>query len=230
MSAPTLRWRWASINPHRWSVPRLKELEQAADILNRAQKVTILGGAGCEGAHDELVALAAKLKAPIVHALRGKEFIEYDNPYDVGMTGLLGFSSGYHAMMNCDALLMLGTDFPYPQFFPKKAKIIQVDLRGEQIGRRTPVDLGLIGKVKDTLDELVPLLAGEAGPLVPRHLPAALQERPQGIRRSGHRRAGPHAYPSPVRRQGSGRAGCGRRRLHLRRGHAYDLGCPLPAP
>ena len=128
--------------------PSAKELEQAAEIINRAQKVTILGGAGCEGAHDELVALAAKLKAPIVHALRGKEFIEYDNPYDVGMTGLLGFSSGYHAMMNCDALLMLGTDFPYPQFFPKKAKILQVDLRGEQIGRRTPVDLGLIGKVK----------------------------------------------------------------------------------
>jgi pyruvate dehydrogenase (quinone) len=138
--------------------PSIAELRQAAELLNRAQKVTILGGAGCEGAHDELVALAAKLKAPIVHALRGKEFIEYDNPYDVGMTGLLGFSSGYHAMMNCDALLMLGTDFPYPQFFPKKAKILQVDLRGEQIGRRTPVDLGLIGKVKDTLDELVPLL------------------------------------------------------------------------
>jgi pyruvate dehydrogenase (quinone) len=104
------------------------------------------------------LALAAKLKAPIVHALRGKEFIEYDNPFDVGMTGLLGFSSGYHAMMNCDALLMLGTDFPYPQFFPKKAKILQVDLRGEQIGRRTPVDLGLIGRVDDTLDELLPLL------------------------------------------------------------------------
>ncbi len=141
--------------------PSVRELEQAAEILNRAQKVTILGGAGCEGAHDELLALAAKLKAPIVHALRGKEFIEYDNPYDVGMTGLLGFSSGYHAMMNCDALLMLGTDFPYANFFPKKAKIIQVDLRGEQIGRRTPVSLGLIGKVKDTLDELVPLLEGK---------------------------------------------------------------------
>jgi pyruvate dehydrogenase (quinone) len=138
--------------------PSIAELREAAELLNRAQKVTILGGAGCEGAHDQLLALAAKLKAPIVHALRGKEFIEYDNPYDVGMTGLLGFSSGYHAMMNCDALLMLGTDFPYPQFFPRKAKILQVDLRGEQIGRRTPVDLGLIGKVKDTLDELVPLL------------------------------------------------------------------------
>src|SRR6202453_3167882 len=135
------------------------ELQKAAEILNRAKKITILGGAGCEGAHDELVAVAHRLKAPIVHAMRGKEFIEYDNPFDVGMTGLLGFSSGYHAMMNCDALLMLGTDFPYPQFFPSDAKIIQVDVRGEQIGRRTPVDLGLIGKVEDTLDELVPLLA-----------------------------------------------------------------------
>jgi pyruvate dehydrogenase (quinone) len=139
--------------------PSLPELALAADYLNRAQKVTILGGAGCEGARTQLMALAAKLKAPVVHAMRGKEFIEHDNPYDVGMTGLLGFSSGYHAMMNCDALLMLGTDFPYPQFFPREAKIIQVDLRGEQIGRRTPVDLGLIGKVDDTLDELVPLLA-----------------------------------------------------------------------
>jgi len=142
--------------------PSDKELGAAAAILNSAQKVTILGGAGCEGAHAELVAAAEHLKAPIVHAMRGKEFIEYDNPYDVGMTGLLGFSSGYHAMMNCDALLMLGTDFPYQQFFPKNAKIIQVDIRGEQIGRRTPVDLGLIGNVKDTLHALIPLLDDKA--------------------------------------------------------------------
>ncbi len=138
--------------------PSGSELQQAAGLLNGAAKITILGGAGCEGSHDELVALAAKLKAPIVHALRGKEFIEYDNPYDVGMTGLLGFSSGYHAMMNCDVLLMLGTDFPYTHFFPEKAKVIQVDLRGGQIGRRTAVDLGLIGKVKDTVNALLPLL------------------------------------------------------------------------
>ena len=138
--------------------PSQPELEKASEILNRARRVTILGGAGCEGAHDELIAVAERLKAPIVHAMRGKEFIEYDNPYDVGMTGLLGFSSGYHAMMNCDALLMLGTDFPYQQFFPKNAKIIQVDLRGDQIGRRTPVDLGLIGSAKDTLAVLTPLL------------------------------------------------------------------------
>ena len=138
--------------------PSDNEVRNAADILNRARKVTILGGAGCEGAHAELIAAAERLKAPIVHALRGKEFIEYDNPYDVGMTGLLGFSSGYHAMMNCDALLMLGTDFPYQQFYPRSAKIIQVDQRGDQIGRRTPVDLGLIGNVKDTLDVLTPLI------------------------------------------------------------------------
>jgi pyruvate dehydrogenase (quinone) len=138
--------------------PSQQELEKASEILNRARRVTILGGAGCESAHDELIAVAERLKAPIVHALRGKEFIEYDNPYDVGMTGLLGFSSGYHAMMNCDALLMLGTDFPYQQFFPKNAKIIQVDIRGDQLGRRTPVDLGLIGSVKDTLEVLTPRL------------------------------------------------------------------------
>ncbi|QHN04973.1 ubiquinone-dependent pyruvate dehydrogenase [Granulicella sp. WH15] len=139
-------------------LPSDNELRRAADILNRARRVTILGGAGCAGAHDDLIAAAERLKSPIVHALRGKEFIEYDNPYDVGLTGLLGFSSGYHAMMNCDVLLMLGTDFPYQQFYPKTAKIIQVDRLGEQIGRRTPADLGLIGNVKDTLAALTPLL------------------------------------------------------------------------
>lgn len=142
--------------------PSDNELQRAAAIINNARKVTILGGAGCEGARDELVAVAERLKSPIVHALRGKEFIEYDNPYDVGMTGLLGFSSGYHAMMNCDALLMLGTDFPYQQFYPKNAKIIQVDRLGEQIGRRTPVDLGLIGNVKETLAALTPLIDDKA--------------------------------------------------------------------
>jgi pyruvate dehydrogenase (quinone) len=139
-------------------LPSDNDLRTAAEILNNARKVTILGGAGCKGAHAELIAIAERLKAPIVHALRGKEFIEYDNPYDVGMTGLLGFSSGYHAMMNCDVLLMLGTDFPYQQFYPRNAKIIQVDRLGEQIGRRTRVDLGLIGNVKDTLEALMPLL------------------------------------------------------------------------
>jgi pyruvate dehydrogenase (quinone) len=140
------------------SSPEPALLERAASMLNAAEKVTILGGAGCEGSHAELLETAEKLKAPIVHALRGKEFIAYDNPYDVGMTGLLGFTSGYHAMETCDLLLMLGTDFPYPQFYPAQAKVIQVDVRGEQIGRRTPVDLGLVGTVQDTLRALLPLL------------------------------------------------------------------------
>lgn len=139
-------------------VPVEADLVQAAKLLNDCKKVTILAGAGAEGAHDELVALADRLQAPIVHALRGKEFIEYDNPFDVGMTGLLGFESGYRAMEACDTLLMLGTDFPYQQFFPEDATIIQVDIRGEQIGRRTPVDLGLVGGVKETIDHLLPKL------------------------------------------------------------------------
>jgi pyruvate dehydrogenase (quinone) len=120
--------------------------------------VTILAGAGCIGAHEELIATAAALAAPIVHSMRGKEFIEYENPYDVGMTGLLGFASGYLAMKNCDTLLMLGTDFPYQQFFPEQARTIQVDLRREQLGRRTRLDLGLVGDVKTTLAALLPEL------------------------------------------------------------------------
>lgn len=138
--------------------PSDAELQKVARILNGAKKVTILGGAGCADAHAELMQLAGKLKAPIVHAMRGKEFIEYDNPFDVGMTGLLGFSSGYYAMMNCDVLLMIGTDFPYQQFYPKGATIIQIDLRGEQLGRRTKLDYGLVGDTRTTLRALLPLL------------------------------------------------------------------------
>src|SRR4051794_12945638 len=133
-------------------------LDAAAEVLNAASRVTILAGAGCAGAHDELVAVAAALQAPVVHTLRGKEHVEYDNPYDVGMTGLLGFSSGYRAMEQCDALLMLGTDFPYRQFYPSDAAVLQVDCRGEQIGRRTRVDVPLVGTVKDTIDALLPRL------------------------------------------------------------------------
>lgn len=139
-------------------VPAESEISSAADLLNAGRRVTILAGAGTAGAHDEVVALAERLGAPIVHALRGKEFIEYDNPFDVGMTGLLGFASGYRAMERADTLLMLGTDFPYRQFYPKHATTIQVDVRGEQLGRRHPVDLGLVGTVKDTADALLPLL------------------------------------------------------------------------
>ncbi|MFE6645127.1 ubiquinone-dependent pyruvate dehydrogenase [Nocardioides sp. NPDC057772] len=143
-------------------VPAEPEISRAADLLNAGKRVTILAGAGTAGAHDEVVALADRLGAPIVHAMRGKEFIEYDNPFDVGMTGLLGFASGYRAMERADTLLMLGTDFPYRQFYPKHATTIQVDIRGEQLGRRHPVDLGLVGSVKDTVDALLPLLTRKA--------------------------------------------------------------------
>ncbi|GFG76596.1 ubiquinone-dependent pyruvate dehydrogenase [Mycobacterium botniense] len=152
-------WHIRPVLPTRSVVrPDDESLRQAADILNAHTRITILGGAGCAGAHDELVSLAATVQAPIVHALRGKEFIEYDNPYDVGMTGLLGFASGYKAIREAEVLLMLGTDFPYRQFYPDDARIIQVDVRGSHIGRRAPVDLGLVGTVKDTLAGLQPLL------------------------------------------------------------------------
>jgi pyruvate dehydrogenase (quinone) len=142
--------------------PSAGEIQQLADLLNQAKTVTILGGAGCAGAHSELMATAGKLKAPIVTALRGREHIQFNNPYDVGLTGLIGFSSGYHAIKDADTFLMLGTDFPYTQFYPEKATVIQVDVRGEHLGRRTRLDLGLIGDVKATLAALLPLLKEKA--------------------------------------------------------------------
>ncbi|MFG6401120.1 ubiquinone-dependent pyruvate dehydrogenase [Microbacterium sp. P04] len=140
-------------------LPAAAELQAAASMLNAAEKVTILAGAGVAGSHDEVIALAAKLQAPIVHAYRGKEHIEHDNPYDVGMTGLLGFASGYRAMEKCDLLLILGSDFPYRQFYPDHAKVIQVDIRGEILGHRTPIDIGLVGDAGETASALLPLLS-----------------------------------------------------------------------
>jgi pyruvate dehydrogenase (quinone) len=138
--------------------PADSELDALSALLNRAQRVTLLCGRGCQGAHDSVMRLAETLKSPIVHALGGKDAIEYDNPYDVGMTGLIGFSSGYYAMEDCDALLMLGTDFPYRQFYPRRAKIAQVDLLAENLGRRCRLDLGLVGDVNATLEALLPRL------------------------------------------------------------------------
>ena len=140
------------------TVPPPDAVEQLAAWLNQAGKVTLLCGSGCAGAHRQLLALADALKAPIVHAMKGKEHVEWDNPFDVGMTGLIGFASGYRAMESCDTLLMLGTDFPYRQFYPTRARIAQIDLRGENIGRRVPVDLGLVGDLGATLDALLPRL------------------------------------------------------------------------
>jgi pyruvate dehydrogenase (quinone) len=138
--------------------PAEADLDRLAALLNGCAKITLLCGAGCAGAHDEVVALARTLKAPIVHPLRGKEFVEYDNPYDVGMTGLIGFASGYLAMKNCDALLMLGTDFPYRQFYPDNAQIAQIDIRPEALGNRCKLAMGLVGDVRETLAALLPKL------------------------------------------------------------------------
>jgi pyruvate dehydrogenase (quinone) len=138
--------------------PSDDEINLLADVLNRSEKVTILAGAGCAGAHAELIEFAGKVQAPIVHAMRGKEFVEYDNPFDVGMTGLLGFSSGYLAMMSCEVLVMIGTDFPYQNFFPEHATVVQIDVRGEQLGRRTKVEFGFVGDTKTTFRALLPKL------------------------------------------------------------------------
>ncbi|MCI1675127.1 MAG: ubiquinone-dependent pyruvate dehydrogenase [Ancrocorticia sp.] len=147
---------------HPTVVPSDAELHEAAKLLNASKKITILAGAGVEGAHDKVIAFADQLGAPIVHTLRSKQFIEYDNPFDVGMTGLLGFASGYRAMESCDTLVMLGTDFPYRPFLPEQAQVIQIDLRGEHLGRRIPLKLGMVGDVGDTIDALLPLLKHHA--------------------------------------------------------------------
>jgi pyruvate dehydrogenase (quinone) len=140
--------------------PAPKDLDRLAALLNGGGRVTILCGSGCQGAHDELVALGERLSAPMVHSMRGKEYVEWANPCDVGMTGLIGFSSGYYAMLDCDLLLMLGTDFPYRQFYPSRpgVRVAQVDIRAEQIGRRAAVDLGVVGDVRTTISALLPLL------------------------------------------------------------------------
>ena len=141
--------------------PAEPELAALAALLNAGERVTMLCGAGCAGAHAALIELAGRLNAPIVHSLRGKEHVEYDNPYDVGMTGLIGSASGYNAMKNCDTLLMLGTDFPYRQFYPEGARIAQVDLRAESLGNRCRIDLGLVGDIGPTIAALLPLLTAK---------------------------------------------------------------------
>lgn len=138
--------------------PSDRDLAQLAQLVNAAGKVTLLCDSGCAGAHAELMAIGERLQSPMVHALRGKEHVEYDNPYDVGMTGLLGFPSGYRVIESCDLLLMLGSDFPYKDWYPHRSKIVQIDIRPERLGRRCRLDLGLVGDVKQTLEALLPML------------------------------------------------------------------------
>lgn len=144
--------------PKPFIIPNEDELKQMAAMLNKSKKITLLCGYGCKNSHEALMKLAEKLQSPIVHALRGKEWVEYDNPYDVGMTGFIGFSSGYYAMEACDTLLALGTSFPYRQFYPEKANLIQVDINAAQLGKRARVDLGLVGDIGPTIEALLPYL------------------------------------------------------------------------
>lgn len=140
-------------------VPSDAELDRLASAINGGTKVAIYGGSGCERAHDAVVALADRLKAPIARTSRAKDFLEHDNPFDVGMTGIFGSESGYHALMSCDVLLLLGCDFAWRQFYPEKATILQVDLDGSHLGRRHPVDVGVVGDVGPTLEALLPRVA-----------------------------------------------------------------------
>ncbi|NYH13617.1 ubiquinone-dependent pyruvate dehydrogenase [Paraburkholderia bryophila] len=156
--APDITPAWSGTLERSTVTPSEPDLDRLADLLNQAGAVTLLCGSGCEGAHDEVVAFADQLGAPTVHALRGKQFVEWDNPFDVGMTGLIGFSSGYHAMMSCDTLVMLGTDFPYRNFYPSHGNVVQIDRNGSALGKRTPLKLGLVGDVKATLQALLPKL------------------------------------------------------------------------
>lgn len=139
--------------------PSDAELQRIAELLGKAVKIGIYAGAGCEHAHDLLVQLAARLKAPVAHTSRAKDFVEHDNPYNMGMTGIFGIESGFHTLMACDTLLLLGADFAWGQYYPDKATIIQVDRDGSHLGRRHPVELGVVGDIAPTLQALLPLLA-----------------------------------------------------------------------
>lgn len=138
--------------------PAERDLARLADLLNSHERITLFCGIGCTGAHEEIIALAERLKAPIAYTFKGKMEVQYENPYEVGMTGLLGMPSGYYSMHEAEVLVMLGTDFPYSAFLPDDIKIAQVDLKAERLGRRAKVDLGVCGDVKTTIQALLPLL------------------------------------------------------------------------
>lgn len=139
--------------------PADAELDHVAAAIARGKKIAIYGGSGCETAHGQVMALADRLQAPVAHTSRAKDFLEHDNPFNVGMTGIFGGEAGYHALMSCDTLLLLGCDFAWRQFYPDKATIIQVDIDGSHLGRRHPVDLGVVGDVGATIDALLPRIA-----------------------------------------------------------------------
>ncbi|MFE4021588.1 pyruvate dehydrogenase [Streptomyces sp. NPDC059101] len=136
--------------------PGDEEIDALARMVDEAAKVTLFCGSGTAGAHAEVMEFAERVKSPVGHALRGKEWIQYDNPYDVGMSGLLGYGAAYEATHECDLLILLGTDFPYSAFLPDDVRIVQVDVRPEHLGRRTKLDLAVWGDVRETLRCLLP--------------------------------------------------------------------------
>ncbi len=138
--------------------PSDAELQRIAELLGQGKRIGIYAGAGCQGAHVQLLELARRLQAPVAHTSRAKDFVEPDNPYNMGMTGIFGIESGFHTLMECDTLLLLGADFAWGQFYPDKAMIIQVDRDGSHLGRRHPVSLGVVGDIAPTLDALLPML------------------------------------------------------------------------
>ena len=142
--------------------PSEAELNQLAVLLNSHPKVTIYCGLGAAKAHDEVIRFAEKLNAPVAYSYKAKMAVQYDNPYEVGLTGLLGIPSAYQSMHECDLLILLGTDFPYTPFMPVHNKIVQIDIKPENLGRRAKLDMGLCGDVKDTLEALLPLIEKKA--------------------------------------------------------------------
>jgi pyruvate dehydrogenase (quinone) len=142
--------------------PSDPELDRIAEILNAGGKIGVYAGAGCEGAHAQVVRFCETLKAPMAYTSRAKDFVEADNPYGVGMTGIFGSKAGHHAVTECDTLVLLGCDFAWRQFYPKSAKVIQIDLDPTHLGRRHPVDIGVVGDIAATLEALQPRLKAQA--------------------------------------------------------------------
>src|SRR3984957_17525169 len=174
--------------------PSAADLHKLEDLLTEAERVTLFGGAGCANAHSEVLEVAMRLQAPIAFSFRGKEFLEHDNPFASGMTGLLGTESGHYSLEKADLVFLLGTDFPYTAWYPKKPKIVQLDIRAERLGRRSHVELGLMGDVKTTLEALLPLLRPKKND---KHLKAC-QKKYRETQDSLDLRAGRHGDAHPL--------------------------------
>ena len=159
---PSLHFKHPLVHEQSLSTPPLAQLKKAADIINSGKKVAIYCGVGCREAKAQVLALADKLQAPIAHTLRAKDIFDYSDGPVLGMTGMIGNPAGYHAVFDCDVLLMLGTDFPYTEYLPDGKPIIQIDIKIDHIGRRAPVSLGLVGGVAETLDLLNPMITSQA--------------------------------------------------------------------